>query len=320
MRPGCSTPFQPGQGLGAGVPVLQPDLASFGTVEEVDAAWSRIEGWVADSADEMRGSLPVGQPEGLKAFADPAAPKLIHYWRYFLPRDLYPAGYAGELGVWSLMTIDEPLDGWHVCFMQDSGPESGSVTNAIERLATAVYREACAITEQRMPKAGGISELFARRRSRRERAKLLDPGRFNFYQHVPTMGGRRETFDRVVLRFDRGEYRNPEWLGYRVIPQVIQSARFDIAPGAAPSDVEGYRLAICDQTQNVKPMPCATPRLRPSAARVSDRRSRPARAVALGTRAILVWGAAIAGLSGRRSKPSRCQARSTRLGWSNDRS
>jgi hypothetical protein len=60
----------------------------------------------------------------------------------FRPRDLYPTGVAGEIGVFALVTIDEQDDGWHICFTQDSGPESGSVTNAVERLATAVYREA----------------------------------------------------------------------------------------------------------------------------------------------------------------------------------
>jgi hypothetical protein len=205
------------RGLGAGIPVPEPDLASFRTVEEADAAWLRIEGWVADSADEMRGSLPVGQPEGLEAFADPASPKLFRYWRHFLPRDLYPAGCGGELGVRTLVAVDEQEDGWHICFMQDSNSLSGSVTNVIERLATAVYREACANAEQRLPKTGGLSKVVCPE-PRTARPARRSQSRFHFYQHLPPAGGVREAFDCIALppccmdqpggRSDRGPSRS----------------------------------------------------------------------------------------------------------------
>ena len=107
---------------GAGIPVLQVDFETLRTVEEADAAWSCIYRAITDSANEKRNSLPVGQPEGLKAFSDSTSPHVIRSWREFLPRDLYPVGYAPS-GVRTLMTRDEQDDGWHVCFMHDWGAE-----------------------------------------------------------------------------------------------------------------------------------------------------------------------------------------------------
>ena len=237
--------FPPGiRGGSAGVPVPEPDLASFRTVEEVDAAWSRIDRAVNEAAEEKQLSLPVGQPEGMKAFADPASPKLLRYWRHFRSRDLYPAGYRGILGVRTLITADEQEDGWHICFMQDSGPESGSVTNSIEHLATGVYREACAITEERMLPREMRSGWRSLCGMCRKQGAVVDPGRLHFYQHLPPARGCRESFDHVALRFEDGAYRDPRWLGYRVIPDLAQSGRSDSRRGGAPSDIEGYRLAV----------------------------------------------------------------------------
>ena len=67
------------EGRSAGIPVPEPDLTSFRTVEEVDAAWSQIDRAANDAAEEKQRSLPVGQPAGLEAFADPASPKLLRY-------------------------------------------------------------------------------------------------------------------------------------------------------------------------------------------------------------------------------------------------
>jgi hypothetical protein len=222
--------FPPGiRGRSAGVPAPEPDLASFHTVEEVDAAWSRINKAVNEAAEEKQLSLPVGQPEGLKAFADPASPKLLRYWRHFRPPDLSPSGYRGILGVRTFITADEQEDGWHICFMQDRGPESGSVTNAIEQLATAVYREACAAAGERMLPRARLSGWASLRGLCRGQGAAVDPGRLHFYQHLPPASGRRESFDRIALRFEGSAYGNPRWLGYRVIPDLIQSGRSDIA-------------------------------------------------------------------------------------------
>jgi hypothetical protein len=148
-------------------------------------------------------------------------------------RDLYPTGIADKLGVFALVTVDEQDDGWHICFTQDSGPESGSVTDAIEHLANAVYREDCAIVEGRVPRARPSGWRLLRGMCRRRRG-VIDPYRLHFYQHLPPAGGRRESFDRVALRFKGGYYRNPRWLGYRVIPDCIQSGRS--AAEAVPSE------------------------------------------------------------------------------------
>lgn len=170
----------------------------------------------------------------LDAFADPAAPGLIRAWREFSPRELYPTGYAPSRNVRTLVTVDERADGWHICFMQDWGTPGPSVTNTVELLATAMYREACAIAEQQAGRAGGVRGLVGRVRSRLGLAQP-DPARFWFYEHTPPRGDGllRESFRRVVLRFEGGQYRQSEWQCYKVVPALIQSARYDCAREAS---------------------------------------------------------------------------------------
>ncbi len=230
-----------------GIPVPQVDFAQLRTIEETDAAWSRVHRIVSDSAAERRSRLPTGQPEGLRAFADPVSLTLTRYWREFSPHDLYPSGYARDAGTWTLMTVDVQEDRWHVCFMHNWGGVGVSVTNAIERLATAVHREACAIAEQQAPKAIGIRAWLTRLGAGRRRTVPLAPDRFHFYQHIPPHGLYvTEQFDRVDMVFREGEYREPKWVGYQVIPEVIQSARFDCALDASLLSAQP-RLAIPGQ-------------------------------------------------------------------------
>jgi hypothetical protein len=144
------------------------------------------------------------------------------------------------------MTIDEQADGWHVCFMQHFGSPGVSVTNAIEKLASAVYREACAFAARQSSRRAGTSVWIGRLLGRKP--ALLDPGRFHFYEHTPPApdGRCREEFARVVLRFEEGEFRKPQWRRYPVIPQAIQSARFLCAQDATPMSGCGL-AAIADQ-------------------------------------------------------------------------
>jgi len=151
------------------------------------------------------------------------------FWRHFQPRELYPIGYAGEFGVRTLITADQQEDGWHICFMQDWNSPGASITNTIERLASVIYREACATAEQSAP-ASGFSGWLAHRMAWRAPATVPDPWRFHFYQHTPpNPRGVRETIERVTLRFEGGKYRKPGWSRYPVIPKVIQSARLECA-------------------------------------------------------------------------------------------
>lgn len=232
------------------IPVPVVDLDELHTVEEADRAWSRVRRIISDSAAERRLSLPMGQPDGLRAFADPASPSLGRYWREFSPRDLHPIGYAGEGGTRTLVTVDEQDDGWHVCFMQDWNTPGTGVTNAIERLATAVLREACALGEQDgAPASHGMRGWLTRRRAARARAARLAPGRFHFYCHLPPKADSllREKFDRVELGFGDGQYRGPAWSTYSVIPKAIQSARFDCALDAAAPNVQLGRPRVSYQ-------------------------------------------------------------------------
>lgn len=218
---------------GAGIPVPQVDLATLRTIEEVDQAWSRIHRAVSDSAHDKQNSLPAGQPAGLSAFSDAIAPGLSRYWREFQPSELYPQGSAGTGGVWTLMTVDEQPDGWHVCFMHDWKQVDTSVTNAIEALANAVYREACALAGQpTRPTLGLRAWLLHWRMAARPK---IDPARFHFYQHIPPRGlSIRESFSRIDLPFKNGRYSGPEWFFYEVVPTAIQSARFDCALNGSP--------------------------------------------------------------------------------------
>jgi hypothetical protein len=233
---------------GGGIPVPQVDFERLRTIEEVDAEWSRIHGAITDSANERRDSLPAGKPEGIEAFSDVTSPGLTRSWRQFTPRELYPVGYPSELGVRTLMSVDEREDGWHVCFMHDWRVGGGSVTNSIERLATAVYREAHAIGASQAPPIKGVLAFFERWQEGRKRAAMLDPGRFHFYEHTPPApsGSLKESFAKVGLYFEKGEFANPDWRFYPVIPHAIQSARFDCALDAEQLGTPGQR-AISDQ-------------------------------------------------------------------------
>ena len=227
-----------------GIPVPLVDFIQLRTVEEADAEWSRVYNAVKDSASEKLNSLPTGQPEGLAAFADLASRGLVRYWRTFSPRELFPVGCTGGLGTRTLVTVDERADGLHVCFMQDWNTVGVSVTNAIQQLATAVYREACALAEQQRPQASGIRAWLARRPA--TRGAGLDPGMFRFYQHIPPRGlFMREQFDRIELDFREGKYRDPNWVAYGVVPAVIQSAQFDCALDASLQGAQ-RRLALQD--------------------------------------------------------------------------
>lgn len=213
---------------GVGIPVPQVDFTTLRTIEEVDQAWSRIYRAVSDSAHDKQNSLPAGQPAGLSAFSDATAPGLSCCWREFQPRELYPQGYAGTSGVWTLMTIDEQPNGWHICFMHDWKQVGTSVTNAIEALANAVYREACALAGQPSQPATGL-HAWVLRRWTAGRPKV-DPARFHFYQHIPPRGlGVRESFSRVELTFENSRFSGPKWFFYGSAPAAVQSARFDCA-------------------------------------------------------------------------------------------
>jgi hypothetical protein len=67
----------------------------------------------------------------------------------------------------------------------------------------------------------------------RQRAARIDPRRFRFNQHTPPGQSSREEFDRVAMHFADGAFSDPQWIGYPVIPKLIQSARFDCALDAA---------------------------------------------------------------------------------------
>ena len=146
------------------------------------------------------------------------------------------------------MTVDQRKDGCHVCFIHDWNGVGVSDTNAIELLATAVHREARAIAGQQAPGARGMRAWFARHPAARAQPPSLDSARFQFYQHIPPHGSDMwEQFDRVHLSFRDGAYHAPRWAGYRMIPTVIQSARFDGARDVSQANARPENITISDQ-------------------------------------------------------------------------
>lgn len=120
--------------------------------------------------------------------------------------------------------------------MHDWGSVGISITNAIDRLATAIYREARALAEQAAA-SDGMRGWLRQRRTVWAKKAILVPERFHFYQHTPPKSdtGLRERFDRVALEFLDDQYRKPTWSAYRAIPKGVQSARFDCALDASLS-------------------------------------------------------------------------------------
>ncbi len=226
------------------------DYEALGSVAEVNLLASRLEDEAREARHAAALSLPVAQPAGLAAFSD--AGRALRYWRHFTARDLSPQGYASGGRYRSLVTVDRVDGVWHVCFMQDWRHVGVSVTNAIEELASVVYREALVLAEERQ--AAGMPGW--RRRLGRVvpagwRRPVLGPGAFRFYEHLPPRSPLKEDFDLVELDFRDGRFCDPDWQSYASIPQVIASARHDLrhaveaGPGllAAPCAAS----AACDQ-------------------------------------------------------------------------
>ena len=144
------------------------------------------------------------------------------------------------------MTVDRVDGVWHVCFMQDWRHVGVSVTNAIEELASVVYREALTLAEAcRAAEMPGWRRRLDRVVPVGWRRPALSPGMFRFYEHLPPRSPGKEDFDLVELEFRDGRFCDPDWQPYASIPQVIASARDDLrreaevrpgllaAPGAA---------------------------------------------------------------------------------------
>ena len=210
-----------------------PDFSGMKTIEEVDAEHSRLDHRFDLATAEIRGRRTTGQPPGLLAFANARSPGLTQYWREFSSDELYVSGHYGSSGARALVTVELQADGWHVCFMQEPDVKGVSVTNSIETLATCLYREIrrrAGVDGVRFPNP--LATLRHRWATRHLRVALA-PDRFHFYQHTCAVPGMSEDFDRVQLRFEEGKFRNPKWIGFKVIPAVIQQARYECDRDAA---------------------------------------------------------------------------------------
>lgn len=227
------------------------DYEALGSVAEVNVLASRLEAEAREARHAAVASLPVAQPAGLAAFSD--AGRALRYWRHFTARDLSPEGHASGGGCRSLVTVDRVGGVWHVCFMQDWSHVGVSVTNAIEDLASVVYREALALAEARQAaEVPGWRRGLGRVVPAGLRRPALSPGSFRFYEHLPPHAPGEEDFDLVELEFRDGRFCEPDWESYTSIPHVIASGRHElqddaeVGPGllAAP---RAAAAAACDQ-------------------------------------------------------------------------
>ncbi len=221
-----------------------PCCADMRTVEEVNAEWSRMTCMAETAARDVKGRLATRQPDGILAFADPRAPKLRRYWRDFSARDLHPAGIYNGSGARALLTVDEQTDGLHVCFMHEAEVKGVSVTNCIEWLATCIFREARGLSGSDADQGRGFLSRLANGWATRERRAALRPDRFHFYQHTVPLPGMGEKFDRVVLRFENGEFRCPEWVRCDMVPAIIQQARHECATDVEQAALRQLHLTL----------------------------------------------------------------------------
>lgn len=206
----------------SGIPVPHLDVDELCTMPEATAAWSRITKEAEEARNKKLHSLPIGQPEGLKAFGDPCSNRLTRTWRTFSPDELYPEGY-GKGGT-ALVTADELEDGFHVCFGQDLSFPGQLPSQYFPLFAAALYREVNALHE--LPASNSFVAWFRRRRGKGMPA-AYPAERFLFYLHVPPQNGLKEHFDRVMLRFEGGKFHEDSWATFKSIPAVIQSAYHD---------------------------------------------------------------------------------------------
>ena len=212
-------------------PAPAVDWAALGSVEEVNRLASRLEQEACDARRIQLLSLPVGQPAGLAAFGE--AGRALRYWRHFTAAELTPGGWARGSGSRVLVTAD-PCDGvWHVCFTQDPCWTGLTVTNGIELLAGAVYREALLEAERRRAGQPGLRGWLAGALPPAWRPSALGVDEFRFYEHLSARArGDRESFDLVRLHWEGGRFWHPRWERHPSVPRLIAAAREEVGePG-----------------------------------------------------------------------------------------
>ena len=213
------------------------DYDRFQTLEEVAAAWSEANEISKQAAAEKRGSLPVGRPDGKNIFTKTEDNILASSWQDLHVRQLYPTGpIMGYEHMHTLVSLDQRKSEYHICFTQDPDIARGgmSVTNEIEKVATIFYNRAYKSALEKDPqrklqdpnaKSGMLSELMAPvAKPYSTTEPVIHADQFHFYVHYLPSRYSREKFIRVDMNFTEGQFQNPEWREYDVVPEHIQKA------------------------------------------------------------------------------------------------
>lgn len=151
---------------------------------------------------------PAEDPFGLLAFRTPASAdtqRLTERFSLVLP--------GLRHSIETLLVIEATSTKLAICFIQL--PDGGSVTNWIERLATAVFNEHPALRLSRTR-----SFLFGRWRLR------YGPTDVAIYEYLPWSGepGAADDFDEVHLDWSRKDgFINPRWSSFPSVPRLLRA-------------------------------------------------------------------------------------------------
>ncbi|OYV38462.1 MAG: hypothetical protein B7Z80_09980 [Rhodospirillales bacterium 20-64-7] len=212
-----------------GVDVMA-DPAGFTSVEEVDAAVARARARLDEAPILNAQSLRLGQPDGLEAFADPAA--VVTSPRRFAPELLGRRADAAPLDCvvhYQALGADNHFcitHRWGELAVTSRAPNARAIAQraAFQRVASQLARDAILFT---LPHATPVFEpeghrALANREAIREVNALA--ARLIFYRHALPARGQREEFGLVRMTWDGARFIEPDFGGslYDRLPAALR--------------------------------------------------------------------------------------------------
>jgi hypothetical protein len=198
---------------------IQPiDYDAFTSMAEINQAWKDADNAVRMIQTDRRSSMEVGQPD-----ADD------------LPSDLFcdiggnlqtaPQIFSNTwLGQTEVMTtIDRRDDAIYICFLNNN--EGVSVVNAIEDFATVMRQQIEQSLKAEKAQQPGQGWKVGKMLSVFQGMGKPSMPELVFFQHVPPMEYRKETFSRVGLTLTGDSYSDPKWKELDRIPEYLQRLR-----------------------------------------------------------------------------------------------
>lgn len=213
------------------IPMPEMDYEDFQTIEEVREKWTALEEMVKEATNAKLYALPVGKPDNKDIFIQGTDNHVFSYKRIFTASDLYPPhGDCGNTTVSAFVTVDQRDGEFHICLGLDPNHIGQSVINAVEDVAGVLFREAVEMGKQH---SGGKPDSWVGGILKSILAVVTDKGpqseQFHFYTHTPPADYPfKESFSRVTMDYSNGRFSNPEWHEYQVIPDAVQTVRYDL--------------------------------------------------------------------------------------------